>query len=92
MVAFAAAVKAAVALKPWGLTAAGMDAKAFISDVATILGVTDLDTLKEMMWECHKAGLLEMARCDLVQAADNATLQASEWRVFNATFHVVYGA
>lgn len=51
--------------------------KVFMCDVAAALGA-DLATCKAFMVAAHKAGLLTLARADLVESMDPAKVAASE--------------
>lgn len=87
---FAREVQAAAdqSQKPWG-------SKVFVSDLYAELeqrGSADdmsLDVFKERLLEAHRAMLLSMSRCDLVEAANPRDVEESEIRYMSATFHLV---
>lgn len=58
--------------------------KVFVSDVVAA-GIATKDELLA----AHRAGHIELSRCDLTSAADRAKVQASEITYLNARFHLV---
>lgn len=66
--------------------------KVYISSLWRHLGgpaSLSLDAFKRRLVEANHAGLLRLARADLVAAMDASELEASETRHLNATFHFV---
>jgi hypothetical protein len=60
-----------------------------IADVAERLGIP-IEEVKRAAWEAHKAGLIDLARADLVEAMDYKRVQASTIQgPGGATFHFV---
>lgn len=49
----------------------------------------DIDTFKARLVEAHRASLLSLSRCDLVEAASPADVEASEIRYLSAEWHLV---
>ena len=91
---FAAAVRAAL---PWigtDPTSRFGARKVFISAIYRSLcaegqDVGTLDAFKASLVDCNRAGLLSLARADLVGAMDRAAVTASEIRSLGSEFHFV---
>jgi hypothetical protein len=70
--------------------------KAFISSVYEVMRdggklpfAMSLNAFKERLVAMHRAGLLQLARADLVSAMDRADVEASETHHLNAEYHFV---
>lgn len=89
---FAVAVNDAARLAPArnlkGEARTGLCGVAFICDVAAMLGCTVVDAAPFLL-AAQRAGLIEMSRCDLVQAYRREDVEASEVTYLNACFHFV---
>jgi hypothetical protein len=88
----AAAVRRAVAAIGDGANQRYGTRKVFLAAVHTALGgegAIDLEAFKRRMVTAHRAGLLVLARADLVAAMPRAALAASEVSEDGAEFHFV---
>ncbi len=84
---FAAAVNRTAAASPTGWFG---DDKVFISHVHRQLADgTSLDAFKQRLVEANTAGLVQLARADLVAAMDPADVRASEVKYLTAEFHFI---
>jgi hypothetical protein len=87
LASFAAAVNGAAASSPTGWFG---DDKVFISHVHRRLADgTPIGDFKRRLVEANTAGLVKLARADLVAAMDPADVQESETRYLTAEFHFV---
>ena len=87
LASFAGAVNAAAASSPTGWFG---DDKVFISHVHRGLGGdVPIDEFKRQLVEANTAGLVKLARADLVAAMDPADVRESEVRYLTAEFHFV---
>lgn len=90
MEGFAEAVRAALAALPAD-HGGRFGRKVFISTVCAALGGSAAD-VRGRLFAAHRAGLIELARADFVQAMNPALVAASELQVDGATFHFVVDA
>ncbi|TKC94593.1 hypothetical protein [Polyangium fumosum] len=94
---FAARVQAAANSSRNAWPTSGSD-KVFVSVLFAELAASgatvgiDLDAFKACLLEAHRARLLSLSRCDLVEAASAADVEASVIRYLSAEFHVVMRA
>jgi hypothetical protein len=71
------------------------DDRAFIASVWAHMqgkppvGDMPLESFKEALFQCHRAGLLRITRAELVGVMDPADVAASELERYGATFHFV---
>jgi hypothetical protein len=85
-------VRAAIASLPADHAGRFGNRKVFIAVVHAMLGGDDAivnSEFKRQLFAAHRAGLLQLARADLVAAMDPAAVAASETQVDGATFHFV---